>query len=122
MRLQFSPLGPAICVVVVTGVTQQQALVRSVNDQADIPVHADGGEVLVFGLFQLVELHSGAGRVDLQVKSGRLNRLLFVAGQLGEAVGKCVGDAEVHVPLMSVEYRIHDHTETLRRLCQAVNQ
>ena len=38
----------------------------------------------------------GIGRVELQVEGRRLDGLLLVAGQAGEAVGEGVGDEEVH--------------------------
>ena len=51
---------------------------------------------LSFALSSLWKLHPGIGRVELQVEGRRLDGLLLVAGQPGEAVGEGVGDAEVH--------------------------
>ena len=47
-------------------------------------------------LSSLWKLHARAGRVHLQIEGRRLDGLLLLAGQLGEAVGEGVGDAEVH--------------------------
>jgi len=47
---------------------------------------------------QLVQLHSRAGRVQLQIKRGGLDELLLVVGQPVHAAGECVGDAEVQLP------------------------
>ena len=44
-------------------------------------------DVFVLGLVELVEAHAGIGRVKLQVEHHRLDRLLLVADQTGEAVG-----------------------------------
>ena len=52
--------------------------------------------MLVLGLFNPVQLHARIGRVLLQVKGSDLDRLLFVGGQAGEAVGEGVGNAELH--------------------------
>ncbi len=50
---------------------------------------------LSLALSSLWKLHSRIGRVQLQVKGRGLDGLLLFAGQSGEAVGKCVGDAEI---------------------------
>lgn len=43
--------------------------------------------------------HPGVRRVELQVESRGLDRLLFFTGQAGEAVGESVGNAELsHFP------------------------
>lgn len=69
---------------------------RFVNDQSDIGTHAHRPEVLVARLVELVELHSRIGRAHLQIKRRRLDGLLLVTGQPGEAVGERIGDAEFH--------------------------
>ena len=66
------------------------------NDQPDVAVHPHRPEVLVLRLVELVEAHAGIGRVELQVERRRLDGLLLVAGQSGEAVGESVGDAKFH--------------------------
>lgn len=47
-------------------------------------------------MIQLVEAVSGVGRVELEVEGGGLDGLLFLTGELGEAIRECVGDSEVH--------------------------
>ena len=51
---------------------------------------------LSFALSSLWKLQAGMRRVELQVEGRRLDGLLLVAGQAGEAVGERVGDAEFH--------------------------
>ena len=48
------------------------------------------------GLVNAVHLLAWIGRVLLQIEGGDLDRLLFFGGQAGQAVGKGVGDAELH--------------------------
>lgn len=56
----------------------------------------DGPEVRVSRPAQLVKPHAGVRRIKLKIEGGGLDRLLFLAAQLGEAVGEGVGDAELH--------------------------
>ena len=96
MRLQLAPLGPVVGLVVMIDVAEQQAASRLVDDQPDVAADPHRPEVLVLRLVELVEAHAGIGRVELQVEGRRLDGLLLVAGQAGEAVGEGVGDAEFH--------------------------
>ena len=80
----------------VIDVAKQETGVGLVNDQADVAAHAHRPEVLVLRLFELVESAVPDGRVQLQVESRRLDRLLLVSGQPGEAVGERVCDPEFH--------------------------
>jgi hypothetical protein len=50
----------------------------------------------VLRLVELVEAHSGIGRIELQVERRRLDGFLLVAGQVSEAVGEGVGNAKFH--------------------------
>ena len=68
-----------------------------VNDQPDVPIYTNRRKVVVLRLFQLVELQTRMRRVQLQIEGRGLNGLLLIAGELGEAVGKRVGDTEFHV-------------------------
>ena len=77
-------------------VAEQETARRLVDDEANILIHVDRPEVLVFRPFDLVELQAGPRRVELQVEGGRLDGRLLVPGQPGEAVGECIGDAEFH--------------------------
>ena len=79
----------------VADVAEQQARLGPVDDQPDVAADPHRPEVLVLRLVELVELQPGLRRVDLQVEGRRLDGLLLVAGQAGEAVGEGVGDEEV---------------------------
>ena len=96
MALDPAPLGPGISLVVMVRIAEQQARRASVDDQADVAARPDGPEVRVLGLAQLVKAHARVGGVELEVEGGRLHRLLLLVGQLGQAVGEGIGDAEVH--------------------------
>ena len=80
-----------------TDVAEEEALVGAVDDEPDIEIAADRPEVLVLGLVEAVELQAGVGRIELKVEGRGLGGLLLVAGEFGEALGECVGDAEVHM-------------------------
>ena len=77
-------------------VTDQQVTRRLVHDQADIAADAHRGKVGILGMVELVKTQAGAGRVDLQIKNGGLDRFLILVGQLCQAVYKGVCDAEFH--------------------------
>ncbi len=94
--LDAPPLGPAIGLVVVVDVGEQQARGGAVDDEPDVRVHPHGPEALVLRAVELVEGQAGRGGIHLQVEGGHLHRLLLLAGQAAEAVGEGVGDAEVH--------------------------
>ena len=66
------------------------------DDEPDVGVDANGPEIRVFGPLQLVKAQARVGRVELQVERGCLYRLLLLSGQLAEAIGKGVGNAEFH--------------------------
>ena len=97
--LELPSFGPVVGLVVVIDVAEQQAALALVHDHPDVAVDPYRPEVLVLRLVQLVETHSRIGRVELQVEGGRLDGLLLVAGESGEAVGEGVGDQEVHKPI-----------------------
>ena len=81
--IEPAPLGPLVGLVVVVGVAKQKAAVRFVHDQAHIAPHTHRPKMLVFGLFNPVQLHARIGRVLLQVNGGDLDGLLLVGGQAG---------------------------------------
>ena len=66
------------------------------HDNPYIEIHPNGAEIPVLRALQPVKAMPRIFRVHLQIERSRLDCLLFVAGQLGEAVGECVGDTEVH--------------------------
>lgn len=67
------------------------------QDEADIIIDSDGEEIPVPRFFEAMEIHPRTRRIDLEVERRVLDRLLLVWGQSGEAIGKCVGDSEVHL-------------------------
>src|SRR5665213_1289305 len=66
------------------------------HDKADVPADADGPEILILRLVELMKAHAGTGRIDLQVKGRRFDRLLLVAGEASKTISECVGDTEFH--------------------------
>ncbi len=96
MGFEFPPFGPTVGAIVVIDVAEQQRLIGSVDDQADISVHADRPEPLVFRAIELVEAEARCRRIQLQVERGRLDRLLLVTGQPGQAVGEGICNQELH--------------------------
>ena len=96
MGFEFPALGPGVGSVVVIDVAQKQTGLRLVDDQSNVAPGANGPEVLVLCLIELVEFHPGSGRVELQVEGRGLHGLLLVAGQSGKAIGKGVCDEEFH--------------------------
>ncbi len=96
MRLQLAAFGPVVGLVVVIDVAEQQAVSRLVDDQPDVAADADRPEVLVLRLVELVKLMPGLAGLSCKIERRRLDGLLLVAGQAGEAVGEGVGDAEFH--------------------------
>lgn len=95
MRFQSTAFRPLVRLVVMIDVAQQKAVRAHVHDQPDVAAHAHRPEVLVARLVQLVKAHARVGRVQLQIEGGRLDGLLLVAGEPGEARGEGVGDAKV---------------------------
>jgi hypothetical protein len=88
-------LRPGIGGVVVIHVAEQQAARRAVDDQPQILVDAHRPEVPVPRPVQLVEVHSRAAGVQLEIKGRGLDGFLLLTRQPGEAVGEGVGNAEV---------------------------
>ena len=97
---ELSPFRPMVGVIVVIHVAQHQAVLSTMHDHSHIPADSDGPEIRISGSIQLVEPQPRLGRIYLKVESRGLHSLLLVTGQLGEAVSKCVGDAEVHSGLI----------------------
>ena len=63
---------------------------------SSVTARTNGPEVLVLRPVDLVPLQARMRRVHLQVERRGLDRLLLVTGQLREAVGEGVSDAELH--------------------------
>ena len=96
MCFQLATFRPVVSLVVVADVAEQDARLAPVNDQPDVAIDPHRPEILVLHLVELVEAHAGIGWVELQVERRRLDGLLFVASQSGEAVGERVGNAKFH--------------------------
>ena len=96
MSFQPPSFCPLVRGVVMVDVAEQEARRRPVDDQPDVATDPNGPEVLVLRPVDLVQLQPRMRRVHLQVERRGLDRLLLVAGQLREAVGEGVGDAELH--------------------------
>ena len=79
MAFQLAPLGPAVGVVVVADIAQQQATVGPMDDEPEIPTGSHRPEIRVTGPVELVKFHAGVGRIELKIESRGLNGLLLVA-------------------------------------------
>ena len=76
------------------------------ENDPDVAADTHRPEVRISRSIESVKLHAGIDRIELKVKSGGLDRFLFVAGKPGEAVCECVGNAKFH-SLLHPEY-LHD--------------
>ena len=74
---------------------EKKTRIALVNDQTDVAANPHRPEILIFRLIELVEAESRTCRVQLQVEGCALDQLLFLAGELGEAVCESVGNADV---------------------------
>jgi hypothetical protein len=97
VRLELPPLGPVVGVVVMVHVTKEEAVGRAVDDDPNVRADPDRPEVVVLRPVQAVEAEPRPRRIHLEVEYGRLDGLLLVPREAGEAVGEGVGDEEVHV-------------------------
>jgi hypothetical protein len=77
-------------------IAEEKIAGRPMDDEADIGADADGPEALVPCLVESVEAEAGIGGVQLQVKGGCLDGLLFIACEAGKTVGEGVCNPEVH--------------------------
>ena len=110
MPLQSPTLGPLVRRVVMIDVAEQEAGSGPMDDQPDVATDPNGPEVLVLRPVDLVQLQPRMRRVHLQVERRRLDGPLLVTGQLGQAVGEGVGDAELH------QVYLDRHTDPVRDL------
>jgi len=78
-------------------ITKEETVAGLMDNYPDVTTDPHRPEVFVFSIVELVELHAGISRVHLQVKGRGLYCLLLLTGQFGEAVGKCVSYAELHL-------------------------
>ena len=67
------------------------------NDYTQVAAGSDRPEVFVFCAINPMKVQPWIGRVQLQVKRSGLDGLLFIAGQFGEAVSKCIRYSKLHI-------------------------
>lgn len=96
MGFDAPPLGPGIGLVVMVDIGEEQARCSLVDNDAQVATDADRPEIWVLRTVNAVKLQPGPGGIELKIEGARLNRLLFLRGQLRERVRESVGDAEVH--------------------------
>lgn len=72
-----------------------------VNDRTEVPIHPAGPEVLVLRTIEIVELRPWIRGVQLEIEGSRLDSLLLLARQPGEAVREGFSDPELHKALAS---------------------
>ena len=96
MRLDPAALGPAIGVVVMADIGEQQAAAGLVHDDADVAADPDRPEIRVLGIVDPVVLKPRPVRLGLQVEDRELHLLLLVAGKLPERGCEGVGEDGRH--------------------------
>ena len=96
MLFETPPFRPAIRGVVVSDIAEQEIGRRLVHYHAHAAIHPNRPEVSVPGPVDAMELQTRLRRIELQIERRRLRGPLLLAGQLGEAVSKGDGYAEVH--------------------------
>ena len=97
MSFQFATLRPLISRVMVIYITDEQALFAAMYNQANIAIDAHRGKVGILGLIQFMEIHPRAGRVDLQIKDGSLDRFLLLIIQVSKAAYKSICNSKFHL-------------------------
>jgi hypothetical protein len=96
MGLDASPLGPAVGVVVVPDIGEQQACTGLVHDDADVAADAHRPEVRILRLVDAVKLQTRPVRLGLQVVDRQLRLLLLVARQMAKRGGEGIGEDSRH--------------------------
>src|SRR5579864_388127 len=69
------------------------------DDEAHVAAHADGPEVLVFGLVEAMKAQARTRRVHLEIERGGLSHLLLVGRQARQTLREGVSDEEGQAPL-----------------------
>lgn len=70
---------------------------RSVSDTTPVPCCSRRYPSFLSSPVELVKIHAGVDRIDLQVKGRRLSGLLLLTREASETVGKGFGDEENHL-------------------------
>jgi len=96
VHLQPAAPRPAVGLIVVIDIAEQQAPLCAMDDDADAGADPRRPEIWIARPVHAVELEAGPRRVHLQVKGGCLDRFLFIPVQPAQAVGEGVSDAEKH--------------------------
>src|SRR5579863_5676 len=94
---ELPPFGPLIRVVVMTDIAQQQTGIGAVHDQPHIARHPNRPKPPILRLVEPVELQTRMRRVHLEIERRRLNSLLLIARESGEAIRERVGNPELHL-------------------------
>src|SRR5205809_4846321 len=98
MGLQLPALRPAIRVIMVVNVTEQEACICFMNDQADITANSNRPKIRISRLTEFVKLHSGIRRIYLQVEGRGFHGFLLLAHQSPKAIRERASNAEFHNP------------------------
>ena len=106
MLFEEPALGPAIRIVVLPDIAEQEIGRRPVHNHAHALVDPNRPEILVPGPLHPMELQSRLRRIELQIERRRLRGPLLLAVQLCEALGKCLGYAELHAFSFRVEVAV----------------
>src|SRR5205809_492701 len=93
--------------------TKEGTARRFVHDQAELPAHSDGAEVLVLRLLQFVKAEAGIFGIELEIEGGGFDSFLFIASKPRQAVGEGVGDEEGHMELFDAA----DEKQSSSTLC-----
>ena len=106
MLFKEPALSPAIRIVVLPDIAEQEIGRRLVHNHAHAVVDPNRPEVLVPGPVHPMELQSRLRRIELQIERRRLRGPLLRAVQLCEALSKGIGYAELHVFRFRVEVAV----------------
>ena len=96
MLFEAPALRPAIRVVVLADITEQEIGRRLVRNHTHTLTDPHRPEVLVPGPVRPMELQSRLRRIELQIERRRLGCPLLLAAQRGKAIRKRVGDPKLH--------------------------
>ena len=77
----LASLRPSVRLVVMIGVTDEEAACGLVHDEPDVASGPHGPEVLVLGLIEFVKLVTRRRRIDMQVEGRQLGLLRLVSSQ-----------------------------------------
>ena len=88
MLFKEPALGPAVPIVVLPDIAEEEIGRRLVHDHAHAAIHPNRPESLIPGPVDPMELHSRLRRIELQIERRRLRGLLLLAVQPGAALDR----------------------------------